>query len=569
MSPLLTVPNREKSYSLEELHPYQLDAVEFIKRTPACALWFRMGGGKTVSVLTALWDLYNDFAIHKVLVIAPLRVAKDVWPNEIKKWQHLEGLTCTVLHGPNKEKLLKEDTPIHIINREMVTWLVDKVKQDWPYDTVVIDESSSFKSPRAKRFKSLKKVHLSIDRVIQMTGTPASNSLIDLWSQVYLLDRGQRLGRTFMGFRDRYFYGDYMGYNWAPRERSKEDIYEQLSDICITIADDQAPRVEEPIHNFIELEPPVDAYLDYLSLERNFLLELESEDIEAVNAAVLSGKLLQFCNGALYREDKNWVGVHDEKVNALEELIEGAVGEPFYYQRMAELAEGVAISGELKFEQEIEPFVVPRAPVVREAEEAQSVAPAPPATREVQEQAPSPVGKPPQFQITDFNPRSGGKPFAPVVVESINASAARHNIDPRILAAMVAQESDGYPLAVKAGENAVGLLQIRPQAAKDAGIKLIDRTDPAKNIEAGAKFFNKNLEKIQKLGVTGDDALALTIIAHNTGPIVMAKAIRETNRAGEKLIANNIKKRLPDTRRRYGKSVGDFIAVLRRGRVVR
>jgi len=207
---------------------------------------------------------------------------------------------------------------------------VEQFGRAWPYDTVVIDESSSFKSPRAKRFKSLKKVRHLIDRVIQMTGTPASNSLMDLWSQIYLLDRGSRLGRTFTGFRDRYFYGDYMGYNWAPRERSKEDIYEQLSDICITIANDKAPKVEEPIHNFIELEFPIDAYLDYLSLERNFLLELESDSIEAVNAAVLSGKLLQFCNGALYREDKSWVGVHDEKIKALEEVIEGAVGEPVF-----------------------------------------------------------------------------------------------------------------------------------------------------------------------------------------------------------------------------------------------
>ena len=241
-----------------------------------------------------------------------------------------------------------------------------------------------------------------------------------------------------------------------------------------------------------------------------------------------------------------------------------AAGEPFSYQRMAELAEGVAISGELQFEQEIQPFVVPKAPAIREAEEAQPVAPAPPATREVQEQASSPVVKPPQFQITDFNPRSGGKPFAPVVVESINASAARHNIDPRILEAMVAQESDGDPLAVNAGESAVGLLQIRPGAAKDVGLKLIDRTDPVKNIEAGAKFFSQNLKRIQKLGVKGNHAVALAIIAHNTGPTVMSNAIRDTIKAGEKLTGVNVSRLLSKKAREYSRLINKWFTSLKK-----
>ena len=242
-----------------------------------------------------------------------------------------------------------------------------------------------------------------------------------------------------------------------------------------------------------------------------------------------------------------------------------AAEEPFSYQRMAEISLGVS-TGENQGEQQPEeqrPFVVPKAPTLREAEETQPVVPKPPETREVQEQAPSPIGKPPEFQVTDFNPRKGGKPFAPVVVESVNASAAKHNIDPNVLMAMIAQESNGDPLAVKADENAVGLLQIRPQAAKEAGIALIDRTDPAKNIEAGAKYFNQNLNKIKKLGVPGNHALALAIIAHNTGPTIMSKAIRDTKKAGEKLTGKNISRRLSKKAREYSRLIRKWFVSLK------
>lgn len=326
----LTTSKQEKRFSLEDLHPYQLDAVEIIKEYSACALWITMGGGKTIAVLTAISDLFNDFTINKVLVIAPLRVVQDVWPEEIRKWQHTKNLTFTVIHGPNKEQLLQENTDLHLINREQVCWLVDVLKNDWPYDTVIIDESSSFKSHRAKRFKALKKVRHVIERIVEMTGTPASNSLLDLWAQIYLLDKGERLGRTFTGFRDRYFESDYLGYNWSPRLGSKEDIYEKLSDICITISDNKAPKVKKPRHNFINVDFPAKVRQEYLQLERHFLLELESECIEVFSAAALSNKLLQFCNGALYREDKTWMEIHNEKLKVLEEIIESTVGEPLF-----------------------------------------------------------------------------------------------------------------------------------------------------------------------------------------------------------------------------------------------
>ena len=239
-----------------------------------------------------------------------------------------------------------------------------------------------------------------------------------------------------------------------------------------------------------------------------------------------------------------------------------SAGEPFSYQRMAEISLGLPAGEDRPGEDK--PFVVPKAPTLREAEEAQPVVPKPPKTREVQEQTPSPIGKAPEFQVTDFNPRKGGKPFAPEIVESVNASAARNNIDPRILAAMVAQESNGDPLAVRASENAVGLLQIRPQAAKDAGIKLIDRTDPAKNIEAGAKFFNQNLKRIQKLGVKENHAIALAIIAHNTGPTVMSKAIRDTKKAGEKLTGRNVSRRLSASAREYSRLINKWFTSLKK-----
>ncbi len=249
----LTELKQASSFSRDSLHSYQQKAVDFIKSQESCALWVDMGLGKTVTTLTAVADLMDSFTVGRVLVIAPLRVAINTWPEEIAQWEHVRHLSYSVVCGSKQQRLnaLTGREDIHLINREMVTWLVEYYGKNWPYDMVVIDEASSFKSSKTKRFKALKKVLPKIDRVLELTGTPASNGLLDVWAQLYLLDRGERLGKTFSGFRDRYFTSDYLGYHWTPDKGSEAEIHERLQDVCLTLSASDYLQLPRRVDNVI------------------------------------------------------------------------------------------------------------------------------------------------------------------------------------------------------------------------------------------------------------------------------------------------------------------------------
>ena len=329
---LSTALKTENSCSRDLLHEYQQRAVEFIKTTPKCGLWVDMGLGKTVTVLTALADLFDRFEIGRVLIIAPLRVAKHTWPDEIKKWPHVCHLSHAVACGDRKkrESALAGREDIHVINRETVPWLVEHLGDKWPYDVVVIDESSSFKSHASQRFKSLRKTMPHVDRMVQLTGTPASNGLLDIWAQIYLLDRGERLGRTFQMYRNRYFTCGYTGHSWQLRDAAAERrITERIEDICMTLSAADYLELPERIDTTVSIELYATARAQYRQLEREFLLLLERSTVEVFNAATLTTKLLQLANGAIYTDENyNWERVHDEKLDALAEIIESANGRP-------------------------------------------------------------------------------------------------------------------------------------------------------------------------------------------------------------------------------------------------
>lgn len=316
------------------LKPYQLAGVDFIKQNPFSALWVKMGLGKTVTTLTAIIDLFRSIEVKKVLIIAPKRVALHTWPSEIKNWSHLTHLTYTVLCGlklSDRKKALRECTDIHIINRENVMWLVQNLGEHWDYDMVVIDESSSFKNHASKRFKSLKLMLPKITRMVQLTGTPSPNGLLDVWAPIFLLDKGERLGRNITAYRKKYFYltGGY--FKWILKSKFHgESIYNNLSDICYTIKGDGKLGLPEVITNRIEVELPPEVKKAYKELERDYVLELDDgEKVSAVFAAALQNKLLQYCNGAVYTDDEgNYSEIHDAKLEVLDEILEEAEGEP-------------------------------------------------------------------------------------------------------------------------------------------------------------------------------------------------------------------------------------------------
>lgn len=313
------------------LHDYQNQAIQFIHDVPKCALWLDMGLGKTVSTLTAVTDLMDQFSISKTLVIAPLRVALKVWPQETVKWGHTAHLSYTIIRGTPADRMgqLMRKTDIHVINRELVPWLVEKLGKKWPYDMVVIDESSSFKSQKSKRFKALRKVAPKIERIVELSGTPTSTGLLDLWAQIYLLDGGERLGRTFTKFRDTYFESDYMGFKFTLRPGAEEKIHARLADICMSMSAHEYIDMPERIDNQLMVDMPPAAVAQYRKLEKEFLLELEDDTIVAPNAAVLTGKLLQCANGALYTgEDGEWAEIHSAKLDALEEIVDSMSGAP-------------------------------------------------------------------------------------------------------------------------------------------------------------------------------------------------------------------------------------------------
>ena len=309
--------------------PYQLYAIKQILQKPALALMLDMGLGKTVISLSAIKELkYNYLKVGKVLIIAPLRVAQSTWNDECEQWKHLQHFTVSRVLGPEKERIaaLRAKASAYIINRENVQWLVQLYGSRWPFDMVIIDESSSFKNPSSKRFRALKKVRGMIKRILLLTGTPAPNGLMDLWSQIWLLDRGIRLGPTITGYRNTYFTagaGDgYVTYEWNARKGAEEQIYEKISDICISMKSEDYLTLPDVIYNKVKVKLPEGIKAKYEELEKEYVLELGSEELVATSAAALSGKLLQLANGSVYGEDKKVISVHDEKIHALEELLE-------------------------------------------------------------------------------------------------------------------------------------------------------------------------------------------------------------------------------------------------------
>lgn len=314
-------------------HNYQQFATDFILNQSICCLMLDMGLGKTVITLTALWQLALDsFDVSKVLVIAPKRVAEDTWPKELAKWEHLTGLTSSLVLGSaaEREAALQRKAFLYIINRENVAWLVKN--HYWDFDMVVIDELSSFKSNKAERFKAMKKVRPMVTRIVGLTGTPAPNTLLDLWPQMYLMDMGQRLGRFIGGFRDRFFLPDKRNreiiYSYKPREGAEDAIYALISDICISMKAADYLDMPERIDNCIEVSMSPKERKLYDDFQKDMVLSIGDEELDATNAAALSNKLLQMANGAVYGEDKKVIPIHDRKLDALEDLVEAANGKP-------------------------------------------------------------------------------------------------------------------------------------------------------------------------------------------------------------------------------------------------
>lgn len=315
----------------DNLHDYQNKVVDFILEKERCALLLEMGLGKSVSTLTAISDLHDSMAVQKVLVIAPLRVANSVWAQEVEKWDHLKHLRVSVCTGSEKARrsALHRDADVYVINRENVVWLVDLYKKKWPFDAVVVDESSSLKNPSAKRFRALKKVLPYTNYMVLLTGTPSPNSLMDLWAQMYLVDFGESLGRTVTGYRQRFFEQDFTGYRWTIREGCDEKIHNLISDKVISMSAEDYLDLPDRIDLEAMVELPAPAMKRYKDLEKTLLAELETgEEVEAISAAALANKMMQFSNGAAYHDEhKNWAEIHSAKLDALADIVEDNPGE--------------------------------------------------------------------------------------------------------------------------------------------------------------------------------------------------------------------------------------------------
>ena len=314
---------------------YQAFAENFILENPEVGLLLDMGMGKTVISLTAADKLLNDyFAVRKVLVIAPLKPARETWPPEVKKWDHLRHLRLSLILGSKEECIAAcgKDADIYIVNRENVVWLVDYYKSTWPFDMVIIDELSSFKSSKAQRFRALKKVRKYITRIVGLTGTPSPNGLLDLWPEIYLLDEGKALGKTLTGYRDTYFLPDKRNattiFSWKLKEGAEEEIYKKIGGLCISMKSADYLQLPERLMLRREFELSANAMKLYKTLERDTLLPFADGDIDAPTAAVLTNKLLQAAGGAAYDENGKVKCLHEDKLEALDQLIEEANGQP-------------------------------------------------------------------------------------------------------------------------------------------------------------------------------------------------------------------------------------------------
>ena len=322
----------------KDLRKYQTRAVKFIKDTPCCGLFLDMGLGKTVSTLTALNDLIDEGKVKRVLLVAPLRPAQGVWRQEAKKWAHLRHMTFKLLTGSEPQRLmaLKSNAQVHIINVENLHWLIHtlkaKYKKNWPYDTLVIDESSMFKTPSAKtRFGVLRFYVKRFKRRIIMTGTPAPKSLLDLWAQIYILDEGKRLGERVERYRSRFFSpSGYMGYGYTPDNDAEQKITELISDIVLTMRSEDWLELPEVMEETVWVDLPPKARRMYEDLEKEMFIELAEGSTEALSAAALTSKCWQMANGKIYLEDSKGEKIthltHDVKIQALKEIIDGVSG---------------------------------------------------------------------------------------------------------------------------------------------------------------------------------------------------------------------------------------------------
>ena len=316
-------------------HGYQQYVTEKMIDIPFMGAFLDMGLGKTVITLTALHELkYYRFCIRKALVIAPKKVAENTWSAEASKWAHLRNLKLSVVLGSEKKRIeaLNVNADVYVINRENTQWVVQHYGHDWPFDVVVLDESSSFKNHRAKRFRALKGVRSKISRLIELTGTPSPHGLTDLWAQVFLLDGGQRLGRTISVYRDMYFIPDKRNrttiFTYVPKDGAADAIYRQIQDICISMKAEDYLTLPDMIVDDIPVRLDPKAQRAYAELEKTALLTVDEEQlITATSAATLTGKLLQLCNGAVYDEDGNVIPVHDCKMESFLETVEQLNGQ--------------------------------------------------------------------------------------------------------------------------------------------------------------------------------------------------------------------------------------------------
>lgn len=322
-------------------HPYQKYCIDRIVNDKAVGLYLDMGLGKTVITLTAINELKRyRFRIRKALIIAPKKVAEATWQTEARKWDHLQGLRVVTILGTAKQRKAAALSAgdVYVINRDNVTWLAEFLGNSWPFDMVVIDESTSFKNRQAKRFKALTWIRPHVRRLVELTGTPAPNSLMDLWAQIYLLDGGERLGKYITHYRERYFEPDKRNaqqiFSWKPKPFAEDVIREKISDICVTMKAEDYITLPDLVYDDIPVALDDKSRILYDKMEREMLLDIADHEIDAATAAVLSGKLLQLCNGAVYDDQGRVVEIHSCKIEAFLELIEALQGQPVlvFYQ---------------------------------------------------------------------------------------------------------------------------------------------------------------------------------------------------------------------------------------------
>ena len=312
-------------------HDYQKFAVDFIETHPEAAVLLECGLGKTSITLTALNDMMFDrFEVHKVLIIAPIRVCRNSWAAEIEKWDHLKGMTYSLVLGSRDQRLqaLRQKADLYIINRENVQWLIESSGMPFDFDMVVIDELSSFKNHQSKRFRALRKVRPFVKRIIGLTGTPCSNGLMDLWAQFRLLDKGVRLGKRIGQYRDAYFTPDWNGFTYTPRKGAEKEIYGKIADISISMKTTDHLTMPELVMVADKVELDEDAFRIYKDMEQEMCVEFVDEPISAANGGVLCGKLTQLASGTIYTDSGAVRHIHDHKLDALEDLIEAQTGKP-------------------------------------------------------------------------------------------------------------------------------------------------------------------------------------------------------------------------------------------------